>query len=69
MHHHGPHFWNPGDEVPNTGCYAAVTPNGHYLGIEAWMTIGSLFPDRIAGPGVEVRYVLTALGNVLHRAA
>lgn len=69
MSDHAPTKWEPGDVAPNTGRYAAVTPNGHCLGIEVWIPAGWLFPDDIAGPGVEVRYVLTQLGADFRRAA
>ena len=69
MHEHGPRYWKPGDPAPNSGRYAAVTPNGHCLGIEVWLPAGWLLPDHIAGPGVEVNYVLAQLGGDIRRAA
>ena len=67
--HEVPQPWEPGDVVPKTGRYMAVTPTGHCLGIEAWLPAGWLFPESVAGPGVEVRWVLIALGGDFRRAA
>ena len=49
-----------GEVVPHTGRYAAVTLSGRSLGIEVGLSRGQKFPPsrEVAGPGVEVRYVL-----------
>ena len=66
---HGPRLLEPETPAPDTGRYMAVTPKGYCLGQEAWLAKGDLLPDRIAGPGVEVRWVLVALGSDFHAAA
>lgn len=60
---------NAGDPAPITGMYVAVTPKGHCLGIEAWMARGWTLPDAaVAGPGVEVRWVLAEVGGQIRAA-
>ena len=59
----------PGEAAPVTGKYLAVTLNGHYLGIVAWMAKGWTLPEaEVAGPGVEVRWVLAEIGGDIRAA-
>jgi hypothetical protein len=53
------HGDQPGAIAPATGRYVVVTLAGHSLG-EVFVAEGQEFPDsrEVAGPGVEVRYVL-----------
>ncbi len=60
----GPLSCKAGESAPVTGLYVAVTPKGHCLDIEAWMARGWTLPKaEVAGPGVEVRWVLAEVGG------
>jgi hypothetical protein len=54
------HTHPEGAEAPTTARYAVCTRAGTYLGVDVLVAEGHPFPPsaEVAGPGVEVRYVL-----------